>query len=472
MLMTGLSTNLESRIFFRDNFARSYSDDAMNLTVKVIIGMMLGIIVGLGINLAGLNTTGSIINGFIVNGVFDVVGKIFVNALKMLVVPLVLFSLICGVCGIGDVRLLGRIGVKSFGLYMLTTAIAIATAIVFMASLGIGKGMNAVTDAEFSAKEAPSIAQVLINIVPSNPISAMAQGDMLSIIFFAILAGISLLMVGKKASNAIEFLEVMNELMMKMVTIIMMLAPYAVFALIAKAMAELGLGLLAQLIGYVAVLIGVLLFHLIITLQVVLKLFSGLSPLIFLRKMRNALVFAFSTSSSNATIPVTLRTVTERLGVNNSVASFTVPFGATINMDGTAIMQGVATVFIANIYNVELGIVGYLTVILMSVLASVGTAGVPGVGLIMLSMVFTQVGLPVEGIGLILGVDRLLDMARTAVNVSGDAVVSAVVAKSENKLDIKVFEDPEAGSLYSHDVHVAEEDKKELAHVVAATHDK
>jgi len=233
--------------------------------------------------------------------------------------------------------------------------------------------------------------------------------------------------------------------MMKMVTLVMAVAPYAVFALIAKAMAELGLELLAQLAGYVMVLVAALLIHLFVVLMLVLKVFSGLSPMMFLKKIRNAQVFAFSTASSNATIPVTLRTVTERMGVNNSIASFTVPFGATINMDGTAIMQGVATVFIANIYGVDLGMGGYLTVILMSVLASIGTAGVPGVGLIMLSMVFAQVGLPVEGIGLILGVDRLMDMIRTAVNVSGDAVVSTIVAKSEGKMDQSVYADPDAG---------------------------
>jgi len=221
-----------------------------------------------------------------------------------------------------------------------------------------------------------------------------------------------------------------------------------VFCLIAKAIANLGMDLLAQLLGYVLVLIGVLLFHLFVTLQLMLKVFSGLSSLTFIKKMRSAQVFAFSTSSSNATIPVTLNTVTKRMGVKNSVASFTVPFGATINMDGTAIMQGVATVFIANIYNVDLGMMGYLTVILMSVLASIGTAGVPGVGLIMLSMVFAQVGLPIEGIGLILGVDRLLDMVRTAVNVSGDAMVSVVVAKSEGQLDESTYNDPEAGNQF------------------------
>ncbi|WP_374682666.1 dicarboxylate/amino acid:cation symporter [Accumulibacter sp.] len=443
----------------------------MNLTVKVLLGMALGIVVGLVINLGGMNAAGSIINEYFVNGLFHVVGKMFVNALKMMVVPLVLFSLICGVCGIGDIKLLGRIGSKAFVLYMVTTAIAIATGILLAASLGIGEGMNAETTAKFTGKDSPPLSEVLINVIPSNPVNAMAQGEMLSIIFFAILCGVGLLLVGKKAKTVVEFVELLNEVMMKMVSIIMALAPYAVFCLIAKAIASLGLDLLAQLLGYVLVLIGVLLFHLFVTLQVVLKVFSGLGSKIFLTKMRNAQVFAFSTSSSNATIPVTLRTVTERLGVKNSVASFTVPFGATINMDGTAIMQGVATVFIANVYNVDLGMGGYLTVILMSVLASIGTAGVPGVGLIMLSMVFTQVGLPIEGIGLILGVDRLLDMIRTAVNVSGDAVVSVIVAKSEGQLNLDVYNDPDAGAFNTADVHLDEEVEREMAQVVSSTHD-
>ena len=425
------------------------SNKKMSLTVKVLLGMALGIAVGLFFNLSGLNTVGSFVNEYIVNGLFHVTGKMFVNALKMLVVPLVFFSLICGVCGIGNINTLGRVGGKSFALYMLTTAIAIASAITIAAVAGIGKGMDQVSDTAFTAKEAPALTDVLINIIPTNPLAAMANGEMLPIIFFSILLGISMLMVGKKANGMIEAAEVANEIMMKMVTIIMTVAPYAVFALIAKSMANLGLDLLAQLVGYVLVLVIALMLHLFGTLMMVLKIFSGLSPRLFLQKMRSAQIFAFSTASSNATIPVTLRTVTERMGVNNSVASFTVPFGATINMDGTAIMQGVATVFIANIYQVDLGITGYLTVILMSVLASIGTAGVPGVGLIMLSMVFAQVGLPIEGIGLILGVDRLMDMVRTAVNVSGDAVVSTIVANSENKLDKEVFNDPDAGIIKS-----------------------
>lgn len=450
----------------------STNDKGMSLTLKVLIGMVAGIFVGLAINLGGMNAEGSFINEYIVNGLFHVVGKMFVSALKMLVVPLVLLSLISGVCGIGNLSTLGRVGGKSFALYMLTTAIAIASAIGLAIIAAPGKGMNAETAATFTGKEAPPLTDVLINIVPTNPVQALASSEMLQIIFFSILLGISILMVGKKAKDLMKGVEIGNEVMMKMVHIIMSIAPYAVFCLIAQSMAELGLDLLGHLAGYVLVLVAALILHLFVTLMIVLKVFSGLNPAIFLKKMRSVQVFGFSTASSNATIPVTLRTVTERLGVDNSVASFTVPFGATINMDGTAIMQGVATVFIANVYNVELGVMGYLTVILMSVLASVGTAGVPGVGLIMLSMVFTQVGLPVEGIGLILGVDRLLDMIRTAVNVSGDAAISSIVAKSEGKMDVAVFNDPDAGSVDDADLDIDADLEVEMAEVIQQTHDQ
>ncbi len=448
------------------------AEKKMTLTTKVLIGMALGILVGLAINFSGLNAEGTFVGDNIVNGLFHIIGKMFVTALKMLVVPLVFFSLISGVLGIGDINALGKVGIKSFALYMLTTAIAIAVAITIAGVIGIGDGANLTSTATFTGKEAPPLSSVLIDIIPSNVVNAMALGKMLQLIFFSILLGISILMVGKKAAPVVKLIEIGNEIMMNMVNIIMAIAPYAVFALIAKAIANLGLGLLADLAGYVIVLIAALMLHLFVTLMGILKIFSGMSPKTFLKKMKDTQVFAFSTSSSNATIPVTLRTVTERLGVDNSVASFTVPFGATINMDGTAIMQGVATVFIANAYGVDLGITGYLTVIMMSVLASIGTAGVPGVGLIMLSMVFTQVGLPVEGIGLILGVDRLLDMIRTAVNVSGDAAVSVIVAKSEGKLDVDVFNDPEAGVLTDDDIHIDPSVEEAFEDLVEQTHDK
>jgi Na+/H+-dicarboxylate symporter len=443
----------------------------MTLTTKVLLGMVLGIMTGLVINYFEMSGEDTFIGSNIVNGLFLIVGKMFVTALKMLVVPLVFFSLISGVLGIGELGTLGKVGLKSFTLYLLTTAIAIGVAISIAVVSGIGVGANLQTSTTFVAKEAPPLSEVFINIIPSNIFEAFANGQMLQVIFFSILLGVSILMVGKKAQSLVESVEVINEVMMKMVNIIMSVAPYAVFALIAKAISTLGLELLYSLSGYVLVLVTALFIHLFITLMGILKIFSGMSIGMFLKKMRNVQIFAFGTSSSNATIPVTLRTVTQRLGVDNSVASFTVPFGATINMDGTAIMQGVATVFVANAYGIDLSFGDYLTVIVMSVLASIGTAGVPGVGLIMLSMVFAQVGLPVAGIGLILGVDRLLDMLRTAVNVSGDAVVSVIVAKSEGKLDQEIYNDIEAGSV--EDIpDLDEEVERDMADLIEQTKSK
>ncbi len=441
----------------------------LSLTAKVMIGMGLGAITGLIINYSGLNVEGSFIGDNIVNGLFHIIGTMFITALKMLVVPLVFFSLITGVLGIGNINTLGKVGAKSFFLYMLTTALAITVAITIAIFSGIGSGAKLEATTSFTAEKAPALSQVLIDIIPSNAVEAMASGNMLQLIFFSIMLGISILMLGKKAEGIAKTVEILNEAMMNMVNIIMGVAPYAVFALIAKAISDLGLDLLIDLAGYVIVLVAILLIHLFVTLAGILKLFTGLNPIIFMKKMRDTQVFGFSTSSSNATIPVTLKAATDKLGVSNSVASFTVPFGATINMDGTAIMQGVATVFIANVYGIELGLTGYLTVILMSVLASIGTAGVPGVGLIMLSMVFTQVGLPVEGIGLIIGVDRILDMIRTAVNVSGDAAVSVIVGKSEGKFDIDTFNNPNAGLA---EKHIDSKYEEELAKTLQETHDR
>ncbi|MFO1106731.1 MAG: dicarboxylate/amino acid:cation symporter [Amaricoccus sp.] len=435
-----------------------------SLTVKVMAGMLAGLLVGIVFNRIGSDFVAT----YIVGGLFAMIGTMFVNALKMLVVPLVFFSLICGVLGIGDLRALGRVGGKAFGLYILTTAIAIAAAILIALVIGPGAGfkMQGIDTSGVAAKAAPSVWQVFAGIVPSNPVEAFAKGEMLQIIFYTIVLGIAAVMLGDRSAPFARASEYMNELMMKVVGIVMHFAPYGVFCLIAKTFAEQGIDLFLPVISYVVTLVTALLVHLFVTLMLVLWLFSRLNPLIFLRKIRPAQVFAFSTASSNATIPVTLRCVTERMGVSNAVASFTVPFGATINMDGTAIMQGVATVFLANVYGVHLGVSGYLTVILMSVLASVGTAGVPGVGLVMLTMVLGQVGLPVEGIAIILGVDRLMDMIRTAVNVTGDAVVSTIVARSEGQLDLAVYRDPEAGSFGEEHLEVDAASEQRLAAAV------
>ena len=418
----------------------------MTMTTKILIWMAAGLLLGSLINAFASDV--AFIQDYFINGLFHVVGAMFITGLKMLVVPLVTFSLICGVCGIGDVSKLGRVGIKAFGLFVLTTALAITLAITVAGIIGPGQGFELTGEqGEFTAPVAPPLTQVIIDLIPGNPVAAYAEGNMLQIIFFTILFAVCMLMVGEPGRKVAEGAERLNKIMMQVVTVVMHVAPYGVFALMAKTFALQGLGLIMPMIAYFGVVVAVLLLHATGTLMMLLKLLAGISPVMFLRKMRTVQIFAFSTSSSNATIPVTLRTTEKRLGVDNPTASFIVPFGATINMDGTAIMQGVATVFIANVYGIDLGLGGYLTVIGMAVLASIGTAGVPGVGLIMLAMVFNQVGLPVEGIALVMGVDRLLDMMRTAVNVTGDAAITSIVAKSEGSLDEAIFYDPDAGVI-------------------------
>ncbi len=419
----------------------------MSMTTKILIWMVAGLIVGSLINI--FLSKVEWVQVYLVEGLFEVVGALFISTLKMLVVPLVTFSLICGVCGLGDINKLGRVGLKSFLLFLLTTALAISMAISVATLIGPGQGFDMANSAasSFTAPEAPPFSQVLIDLVPTNPVAAYAEGNMLQIIFFTILFGICILMIGERGKPLIDLAERLNEVMMQVVNIVMHIAPYGVFALMCKTFSQQGLDLIIPMMSYFGAVALVLALHLTGTLMLILKLLGKVNPLIFLKKMRAAQIFAFSTSSSNATIPVTLTSVEKRIGVDNSTASFVVPFGATINMDGTAIMQGVATVFIANVYGIELGLMGYLTVVLMSVLASIGTAGVPGVGLIMLAMVLNQVGLPVEGIALIIGVDRLLDMMRTAVNVTGDAVITTVVARSEKTLNLDTFNDPDAGII-------------------------
>ena len=380
-----------------------------------------------------------------VEGIFSTLGQIFIDSLKMLVVPLVFVSLVCGTSALSDPSKLGRLGIKSVGLYIVTTAIAITLAMSMALLVSPGEGLSLSTETTYQAKEAPSLGDVIINMVPSNPVNSLAQGNMLQIIVFAVLFGVAMAMTGEAGKRLSAVFEDLNTVVMRLVTIIMNLAPYGVFVLMAKLFATIGAETILGLAKYFFLVFGVLILHGLVTYSVLLKTLSGLSPLMLLRKMRDAAIFAFSTSSSSATLPVTMETARNKLGIGNSVSSFTLPLGATINMDGTAIMQGVATVFIAQVYGVDLSMSDYLMVILTATLASIGTAGVPGVGLVMLAMVLQQVNLPVEGIALIIGVDRLLDMTRTAVNITGDCMVSCVVAKSEGALDEDVFNNPKAG---------------------------
>ena len=421
----------------------------MSLTNRILIAMVAGILIGSLFNLL-LHSTGvpetvrAVVADFLVGGLFDIVGRIFVASLKLLVVPLVLVSLICGASSLGDSSRMGPIAAKTMGFYLASTAMAVSLALLFAVFIGPGHNVEMGATVNFQAAVAPPLADVLVDIFPSNPIRAMADGKMLQIIVFALLFGYAISHAGEQGRRIASFFRDMEAVVMKMVDILMALAPYGVFALLAKLFATMGIAAIIDLAAYFFTVLAVLLFHSLVVYSAMLKAFTGLSPKILIAKMRPVWAFAFSTASSGATLPITLRTVERRLGVHNSVAGFTVPLGATINMDGTAIMQGVATVFIAQVYGIDLSLTAFITVILTATLASIGTAAVPGVGLITLALVLEQAGLPVEGIALIIGVDRLLDMVRTAVNVTGDATISVIVGKSENQFDEQVFLNPQA----------------------------
>ncbi|WP_154202948.1 dicarboxylate/amino acid:cation symporter [Vibrio harveyi] len=423
----------------------------MSLTSRVIWGMVAGILTGFAIRT--LFADNGFVDAYIVNGLFEVGGQIFVASLKMLVVPLVFVSLVCGTSSLKDLSTLGRMGGKTLAFYVATTAIAITLALTMGTLFQPGAGADLTAASSFKSAEAPSLGQVIIDMFPTNPISAMAEGKTLQVIVFAVLFGIAISAAGKPGERIAAFFSDLNEVIMKLVAILMNLAPYGVFFLMAKLFTGLGLSAIFNLAEYFVVLAGTLLLHGLVTYSLMLKGFTGLNPITFLRKMEDAIMFAFSTASSNATIPVTMETAKHRMGVENRVSSFTVPLGATVNMDGTAIMQGVATAFIAQAFNIDLTMGDYLMVIITATLASIGTAGVPGVGLVMLAMVLNQVGLPLEGIALIMGVDRLLDMIRTAVNITGDSAVTIIVAKSEGALDETRFNDPKAG-VAEEEVHL------------------
>ena len=411
------------------------------LTKRILIGMFFGILLGTILNYVGVD---GFIKSFLVDGVIEVGGRVFLSSLKLLVVPMVFVSLVSGAGSMDDIKKLGRLGSKTFGFYIITTALAIGLALLIANVVDPGKGFEmtsaATAAAKFEAQEAPSLVDVIANIFPSNPVESMARGEMLQIIVFAILFGIGLTLSGEAGKRVLNIFNDLNEIIMKMVLLLIELAPYGVFCLLTKVFASQGFSAVLPMAKYFFVVLFCLVLHVFLVYGSLLKIVAGLNPLKFFKKFSEVQIFAFSTASSNATLPVNMEVTEKNLGVHNSVASFTIPFGATINMDGTAIMQGVATVFVAQAYGIDLTFAQYMMVILTATLASIGTAGVPGVGLIMLAMVFKQVNLPVEGIGLIIGVDRLLDMARTAVNVTGDAAVSCIVAKSEKQFDQTIFD--------------------------------
>ena len=415
----------------------------MGLTTKIFIGLIGGLIVGIIFNLFIPHSY--VRDTVFVDGIFYVVGNGFIRLMKMLVVPLVFCSLVCGASAIGDTNSLGKIGIKTIVFYLFTTAFAVTVAISVATIVrpGIGLDMASIEKGSDVVATSTSMVDTILNIIPENPINALAQGNMLQIILFALIVGILIAKMGEGANMISNLFNQLNDLMMEMTTMVMGLAPIGVFCMIARTFSNLGFNAFVPLLKYMGSVICGLGIQCFIVYMVLLFVFTRLNPLKFLKKFFPVMTFAFSTSTSNATIPLNIDTLVEKIGVSRKIASFTIPLGATINMDGTSIMQGVAVVFAAQAYGIDLGINGYLTVIATATLASIGTAGIPSVGLVTLSMVFAAVGIPVEAIALIMGIDRILDMLRTAVNITGDAICTTIVADQNHDLDRNVFNNME-----------------------------
>ncbi|MGA4320328.1 dicarboxylate/amino acid:cation symporter [Ectopseudomonas hydrolytica] len=392
---------------------------------QILVGLVLGVVVGMLSKSLAL--------------ALAPVGALFLNAIKMLIVPLVFVSLVAGITAMSDSAKLGRISVKTIAIYLITTAFAVSIGLAFGTLFSPGEGMNMVASGSEEAKQAPSLVQILVGLVPTNPVMAFAEGNILQIIVFAIALGVSMNLIGEKAAPVVKLFDSLAEVFYKLTDLVMRFAPIGVFALIAGVVASHGIEVLLPLAGVIGVIYLASIAHMLLIYGGLIGGLARLSPLRFFRGIAPALAVAFSTSSSSGTLPVSIECARKNLGVSQGVAGFVLPVGATINMDGTAIYQGVLALFIAQAFGIDLNAGQYLMIILTATLASVGTAGVPGAGLIMLGLVLTSVGLPLEGVALIAGIDRILDMARTTVNVAGDLMTTTLVGSSEKELDREIY---------------------------------
>ena len=404
----------------------------MSFTKKIIVSMILGIIFGVIINM--IDVSHSSTNSIIINGL-DLVSHLFLSALKLIIIPLIFFSIVCGIVSLSKDVSISRLGIKTISLYLITTVIAISLGLLFASLISYEPVLVTDLNSEINVKDIQSEN----NFFPSNIFKSMVDGNIIHLLIFSILIGISASRIKEKIKTFIKYIHEFNEVINELVKIIISFTPLAVFCILSKTFATQGLDTLMPLMGYFLTVVAALILHFFITFSLLLKIFTSLDPIIFYRNIKDVLVFTFSTSSSSASIPFTLKTANEKCGVDTSISTFSIPLGATINMDGTAIMQGCATFFLASMYGIDLGINEILTIVITATIASIGTAGIPSAGIIMLTVIFTQIGIPLEGITLLLGVDRLLDMMRTSVNVSGDLCISCIVASSENKLDHNTF---------------------------------
>lgn len=402
----------------------------VQLTTKIFIGLALGIILGIILQP----------NPDIATKYVKPFGTLFLNLIKLVIVPLVFSSIVVGTCSMDDVRKLGRIGGKTMGYYLLTTAFAVTIGLILANLTNVGGGFSIPVDASVLVTEAPNVIDTLLNIIPSNPLKALVEGNMLQIIAFALIIGAGIIGVGEKANNLKSFFDSFAEVMYKIIAVVMEYAPIGVFALITPVVAQNGPAVLLPLLKLIIIVYVGCAIHAVFTYSSTVYLFAKVTPLQFFKGIAPAMVFAFTTASSSATLPINMKRTEENLGVPKSICSFILPLGATVNMDGTAIYQGICAFFIAQVYGIDLSISAQITIVLTATLASIGTAGVPGAGMIMLGMVLQSVGLPMEGIAIIAGVDRILDMMRTMINITGDSACSVIVAATEGELDRSVYE--------------------------------
>ncbi len=411
----------------------------LGLSTKIFIALLTGAVCGVLIHY--YMPEGYFRDTILINGILYVLGNGFIRLMQMLVVPLVFCSLVCGAMAIGDTKTLGTVGVKTILFYLCTTALAICVALGIASLIHPGVGLNIALpeDATEVATTQVDFAETLLNIIPKNIFTSLSAGDMLPIIFFALFVGILLAAMGNRVSTVANFFSQFNDIMMEMTMVVMSVAPIGVFCLIARTFANIGFSAFVPMLKYMGAVILALAIQCFGIYQILLFLFTRLNPMRFIKKFFPVMSFAFTTATSNATIPLSIDTLHKKIGVSNQITSIAIPLGATVNMDGTSIMQGVAVIFVAQIFGITLSPSDLVTVIITATLASIGTAGVPSVGLVTLAMVLQSVGLPTEGIALIMGIDRILDMLRTAVNITGDAVCTTIVAHQEKALDRTVF---------------------------------
>lgn len=410
----------------------------MKLWMKILIALVLGIVIGLVFGESA--------------EVLKPIGDIFLRLINMIIVLLVLSSMTVGITSIHDPQKLGRVGLKTLFLYLITTVLAITIGLFIAKIFEPGSGLNLIRTGEIVVQKSPSLGHIILSVIPENPVRSLAERNMLQIIVFAIFLGISINFAGEKGRPLLEFLESLADVMYRLTSIVMEFSPIGVFAIMASVSGKFGVKVLIPLLKFLLTFYAACFIHILVVFCGLLWLFAKLHPWPFFRGMGDAIMFAFSTASSSATLPVSMHCVQENLGVSKNISSFVLPLGSTVNMNGAAIFQGMSVIFIAQAYGIDLDWHSIITIVVTATLSAIGAAGIPGSGFIMLSVAFTSVGLPIEGLGLLAGIDRIREMGSTVLNVLGDSVVAVYIAKQEGELDERQFYHEELVEIEGSDV--------------------